>query len=425
MEESPLGKMNVLIYGGKAAGAREYALVNMAIRSPMTDQVFSVGSNAGLTQLDGCECQEQPDSHDEVVTICRDLKIDLVIVGPEAPLATGLADTLRAADIATFGPNQVAAQLETSKEWAVDFMGRNNVPTAKTFTFNSQTTAEECLSQVVCWPVVVKYSGLAGGKGVDICHNWEQGLTALKRHYDKEPQATVLIQEFLPDNPAMKRSEISVHVVVSGSTYKILPTAQDYKPRFDGDKGDMTGGMGANGPTTDVDMERIENEIIKPTVDGLVAEGISYNGVIYFGLKVCPEGPKVVEYNVRFGDPEMVIIDMLVTSDLLPLLCAAAKGEDVSGMEVECFDGHACGVVIVNKAYPGKGKACALPPHLQQPGFYHAATRLENKVVVADGGRIGVLGFRRGTPEAAGSAVYDVIAQGDLGELACRSDISA
>lgn len=416
--------LNVMVFGG--AGAREHALIQMAGKSPLVNEVHCVASNAGIDQTPNVIVAEKPDNFDRIAIYCSENEIDLVIIGPEAPLAEGLADMLRASNIPTFGPGAAAAKLEASKSWAVEFMQRHGIPTADTTVHNSLAKASHGLMSRRAWPVVVKYDGLMGGKGVTICHSTKETHAALEKLYNNEPDAVVLLQEYLPDNPQMVRSEISVHAIVSGDgSYQILPTAQDYKPRFDKDDGPMTGGMGCFGPVPEVDMDRIETEIVKPTIEGLRQDGIDYRGVIYFGLKLCPDGPMVVEYNVRFGDPEMVILSELVTSDIVPLIWAAANSNDVSEVGVEVFDGSAVGTVIVNKAYPGKGKACEFPEGLNSPSTYHAATYQNGKSIVADGGRIAVVTRRRHSIAAARNAVYKHIDQVNLGGLDCRRDIAA
>ena len=356
MEDNPLKteKLNVLIYG--KVGSREKALIEMLDNSPEVNKIHFFTTSADTRQMQKIISTEMPADFKETVRYCQQNKIDLVIVGPEAPLAEGLADVLRTAGIAVFGPGADAAKLEASKEWSNGFMLRHNIPTAKTTVHTSLPQALDKIRSQETWPVVVKYDGLMGGKGVTICYSPDEARVALEKLYNNEPNAVVLLQEYLPDNPAMVRSEVSVHVIVSSDgSCKILPTGQDYKPRFDRDKGPMTGGMGCFGPVPGVNMDRIETEIIKPTIEGLLQEKLDYRGVIYFGIKLCPDGPMVVEYNVRFGDPEMVTLSKLITSDLIPLLWTAAKGEDISKLEVEVFDGSAVSVVIVDKAYPTSG----------------------------------------------------------------------
>ena len=417
------GKINVMICGG---GAREHVLAQMAANSPLVETVHCLGVNAGISRLSKVVKVEPQTDYEKIAVYGRNHGIGLTIIGPEEPLAKGLANVLRRYNLMVFGPDIKAAQLESSKFWAYEFMQRYNIPTASTVAFSSSSSALEKIKSRENWSVVVKYDGLMHGKGVTICQNIAEAKTTLRRLYHKESNAVVLLQEFLPDNPKMKRSEVSLHVVVSGDwSYKILPTVQDYKQRFDGDVGPMTGGMGCYGPVSGVDIDEIEALIVKPTIDGLRKEGINYCGVIFFGLKICPSGPKVIEFNVRFGDPEITVINQLVTNDLMPLFLAATFGLDISSFKVDTYNGGAVSVVMVNKAYPNIGKECTFPAYLDTPNTYHGATTLlENQSVMAGTGRVAVVTNR--SPEGVTKArtwVYGQILRGSLEGLDCRKDI--
>lgn len=420
--------MTVLIYGG--AGAREHVLARWANRSPQVARVLCFASNAGIERLRKVEVHTVPASDDALVAFCESEEVDLVIIGPEAPLEKGVADLLRGDGINIFGPNADAARLETSKAYGVEFMNEFGVPVAETTVHRSLEQALCALEKRTTWPVVVKYDGLAGGKGVTVCDSHADAAEALVRRYGSETDATMLLQEYLPDSPDLLRSEFSVHVLVAcDGSYKILPVLQDYKPEFDGDEGRMTGGMGCFGPFPGLEldgemMRLVKERIIIPTIDGLQSRGQIYQCVLYFGLKWTPYGPYVVEYNVRFGDPEVVGLAGLIRSDMIPVLYRVARGGGLDDITIEYRDDAAVVLVVANESYPDPGEACTFPEHLLLPTTYHAATRREGDRVVADGGRIACLTARAPTIPEARAAVYKQLEGGDMPGLRVRGDIA-
>ncbi len=397
--------MRVLVIGG---GGREHALCWKIARSPLCEQLFACPGNAGIAEVASLVHFDVTD-HSDVLESCSEFGIDLVIVGPEAPLCDGLADTLRAAGIAVFGPSAAASQLEGSKAWAKAFMARHGVPTADAWAFDDADALSAHLSTCPV-PVVVKADGLAGGKGVLICMNREEALEAARAMTTEarfgDAASCVVVEEF------MVGEEASVFALVEGDTVVPLQPLQDHKRRFDGDQGPNTGGMGAYTPVPAVDgamLQRIVDEVLVPVAEGLCTEGTPYRGLLYAGLMLTDEGPRVVEFNCRFGDPECQPLLLALDSDLLPLLAATAKGE-LAGVEAPVFAGGAslC-VVLVSEGYPG-----SYPTGRRIDGLESLAGRED--VVVFHAGTVEVDGHT----ETAGGRVLGVTARGPSVEEARR-----
>jgi phosphoribosylamine--glycine ligase len=350
--------------------------------APGNPGTAAVGTNVALDPLD----------FPAVTTFVREQAIKLVVIGPEAPLAEGLADHLRTGNIAVVGPGLAGAVLESSKEWSKRFMQRHRIPTAayRSFTASEQQEAADYL-RTHPLPVVVKASGLAAGKGVLICESNEEAvqgaLEMLSGEAFGEAGATIVVEEFLTG------IELSVFVLTDGKDYVLLPEAKDYKRIGEGDTGLNTGGMGAVSPVPFADaafMATVEKQIIRPTIAGLRSEAIDYRGFIFFGLINTANGPQVIEYNVRMGDPETEVVFPRLASDVVELLVATANGT-LGGRTVQIRPETCTTVMLVSGGYPGsypKGKAIRGLDAVQEATVFHAGTSIENGRLWTSGGRV-------------------------------------
>ena len=381
--------MNVLVIG---AGGREHALVWKLRQSRSVGRLYCLPGNAG-TRAVAEGARVNPDRHGEIVDFCRAADIGLVAIGPEAPLADGLADTLRAAGVLTFGPSAAAAQLEASKSFTKGICVERGIPTACGKQFFNRSDARAWARDNGA-PLVVKADGLAAGKGVTVCETLDDAYSAIEACFSGtfgESGASVLIEEKL------EGEEASFFALCDGVRAIPFGSAQDYKRALDGDTGPNTGGMGAVSPApmmTAALERRILAEIVTPTLEALVDRGTPFQGVLYAGLMMTAEGPKLIEYNVRFGDPECQVLMMRLKSDLLPFLVASARG-NLSGMEVEWDERKAITVVMAAKGYPGsyrKGTPIgSLAAAERVPGVtvFHAGTALSPEgTLLASGGRV-------------------------------------
>ncbi len=371
---------NVLVIG---SGGREHALCDALARSPQVDQVFCAPGNGGIEAVATCLPDMLVGDFDRLAAFATEEGIDLTVVGPEVPLVEGIVDHFREQGLAIFGPTKAGAQLEGSKAFAKKLMARHNVPTASYVEFDDYAAAKSHLDELEYFPIVLKADGLAAGKGVIICQTKAEALAALddmmidKRFGDAG--AKLVVEEFL------RGEEASVHVITDGQTMLTLPTAQDHKAVFDGDKGPNTGGMGAYSPAPVVEGEmlaRIERDILVPILDALRQEGIEYRGAIFAGLMITRGGPRVIEFNARFGDPESEVMFPRLKADLFEILFTAATGKlaDLeAGPEV---DPRPCvGVVMASEGYPGSYQAGKPLYGLEDAGalpgvtVFHAGTR--------------------------------------------------
>ncbi len=382
--------MNVLIIG---SGGREHALAYKISKSDKLDRLFISPGNPGTAQL-GKNVELNLNEENKVVEFCNDNKIDLVVVGPEIPLVDGIADVLRKNNIAVFGPDKGAAMIEGDKSFSKELMKKYDIPTAafKVFADDSKAEAEAYLSEI-SYPTVIKASGLAAGKGVLICENKAEAEDALNSIFEEKEFGdagnTIVIEEF------MVGQEASLFAITDGDDYVLLPAAQDHKRIFDGDKGKNTGGMGAYTPAPIATHEIIaqaEEKIIKPTLAAMKAEGKKYNGCLYAGLMITEEGPKVVEFNCRFGDPETQVVLPVLDGDLLELLHSAAKGK-INKEAVSYSGKSAVCVVAASEGYPGSYKKGFVINGLNEAEsdnvvVFHAGTKESEGNVVTSGGRV-------------------------------------
>lgn len=381
--------MKILLIG---SGGREHALAWKMSQSSRCEKLFIAPGNAGTAQV-GENVAIDPGNFDSVYGLIREESIDLVVVGPEQPLVAGITDYLEAKKIAVIGPNKMAAQLEGSKDFSKTFMKKYGIPTAAYASFSSGQEAEAfAYLESQSLPIVIKASGLAAGKGVLICesHDHARSVAAemLSGQAFGEAGTTIVVEEFLTG------IEISVFVLTDGKSYKLLPSAKDYKRIGEGDTGLNTGGMGAVSPVPFADdafMDRVQQTIVQPTLDGLQAEGILYKGFIFIGLMVSADGtPYLLEYNVRMGDPETEVVLPRLESDLVELFEGVRDG-NLDEKEIR-FKSETCTtVMLVSGGYPGayeKGKVITQPESVQGSLIFHAGTTLCDGEVLTNGGRV-------------------------------------
>ncbi|MAG55769.1 MAG: phosphoribosylamine--glycine ligase [Planctomycetes bacterium] len=385
--------MKVLVIG---SGGREHALCWKLAQGASVDEVLCAPGNAGTSQV-ARNVDVSPDVHDAVRQLVREEHVGLVVIGPEVPLCRGLADDLREDDVAVFGPSAAGAELEGSKAFAKELMSQEGVPTAGYRVFDAVAAAKDYLEGEVAFPVVVKASGLAAGKGVLICPDREAATEAVEKimemHAFGASGETVVIEDFLSGE------EVSVHALTDGRTILTLPTSQDHKRAFDDDQGPNTGGMGAISPSPRLDqrgVDRTEKDVILPTLHALTKGDRPFRGVLYAGLMVTRSGSKVLEFNVRFGDPETQVILPRLRCDLGELLLACAEGRlDAIGDDAFDWDPRAAvTVVIASGGYPGafiRGHTIdGIDDAEAMEGVtvFHGGTALAGGRVVTAGGRV-------------------------------------
>ncbi len=418
----------VLVLG---SGGREHALGTRLAASPHVARVIVAPGNGGTErELENAPLQRLDDAA-EVVALARALAPDLVVVGPEGPLVAGIADALRGAGFAVFGPGRAGARLEGSKAFFKDFARRHGLPTATSWTTSDPEEAHAIVRERGA-PLVVKADGLCAGKGVVVATSCEETHAAIDRMLGDrafgDASATIVLEELL------EGEEASVHVVTDGRGYVILPAVQDHKRARDGDLGPNTGGMGTYAPAPIVDdavKDRIEQEIVRRTLIGLAEDEIPFVGVLFAGLMISPDGaPKLLEYNVRFGDPETEVLMAVLVDDLAELLLSTAKGELHRADEADAEGAAAC-VVMAAEGYPGTPRVGdvieGLDAASEQEGVYvlHAGTRREGERVYTSGGRVlGVTASGETLREAVDRAYAGVRAISFRG-MQYRTDIGA
>ena len=373
------------------SGGREHALAWKLAQSPLIGKLYAAPGNPGIAE-EAELAPLNPADHRVVIDFCRRHSIGLVAIGPEAPLVDGLADNLRAMGILVFGPNKLPAQLEGSKGFTKDLCARAGIPTARYARASDRLAAEAALGEFG-FPAVIKADGLAAGKGVIIAGSADEAEAALEAMFAGgfgSAGEAVVIEEFL------EGEEVSFFALVDGETVLPFGSAQDHKRVGDGDTGPNTGGMGAYSPAsifTPAIEARVIEEIIAPTVHGLAEMGTPYSGVLYAGLMLTEEGPKLIEYNVRFGDPECQVLMMRLDSDLLELMAATAKGELAAAAAPAFSSKAALTVVMAAKGYPAMPKQGGTISGIEEaqakgPKVFHAGTATKGKRLVADGGRV-------------------------------------
>ena len=415
--------MKVLVVG---SGGREHALCWAVSKSPKLTKLYAAPGNAGIAAV--AECVDiGAEDIDGIMRFASEAEIDFVVVGPEGPLALGLADRLEGEGIKAFGPSARAAELESSKGLMKDLCAKYGIPTAAYARFDEPDAAKEYIRAKGA-PIVVKADGLAAGKGVIVCHNVNEAYAAIDHMMTERAFGgagdEVVIEEF------MTGEEVSFFALVDGEHTVPLVACQDHKARDDGDKGPNTGGMGAYAPAPVVtpDMAATIMKIgIEPMVKGLAAEGRPYKGVLFAGIMMTPEGPKVLEYNVRFGDPECQVLMAMLKSDALDALLACAEGR-LDKIRLEWRDGCALVVVMAAKGYPGpyqKDTEIAGIEIAEGTGavVFHAGTRRDGGRLLANGGRVlGVTALGKTVAEAQARA-YDAVDRIAWSAGFCRRDI--
>jgi phosphoribosylamine---glycine ligase len=418
--------MKVLVVGG---GGREHALCWKIASSPELSELYCAPGNAGTAEV-AKNVDISASDTEGLTRFAREQEIELVVVGPEVPLAEGLADRLREAGIATFGPGAAGANLEGSKAFAKDILVRHRIPTATSRRFDRSGAAKTYLDSCSIWPQVIKADGLAAGKGVIICEDRREAARAIDAIMEQRTLGTageqILVEEYL------EGEEASVLAITDGEAILILEPVVDHKQVGEGDTGPNTGGMGVYSPAPSLSrrlLRQIEQRIVLPSIHGLRREGIDFRGVLYVGLMITEQGPKVLEYNVRFGDPEMQAIVRRFKSDLLPYLNATARGK-LAAMDPPEWDSRfVVGVVGASDGYPGgyrKGdriRGIAEAEKNPEVLVFHAGTsEIDGKVVTA-GGRVLCVTAMGETIEAAREeayAAYDVL---NWAGKFCRRDI--
>ncbi|CAN1500867.1 PurD Phosphoribosylamine-glycine ligase [Rhabdaerophilaceae bacterium] len=414
--------MRVLLLGG---GGREHALAWAISASPLLDQLFIAPGNPGMTEF-GTLVPLQIDNRSAIVTFAKENQIDLVVVGPEAPLVAGIADDLGAAGLRVFGPSKAAAQLEGSKDFTKSVAIAAGAPTATYQTFTDAAAARAYVTRMGA-PIVVKYDGLMAGKGVTVAATVVEAIGAIDALYASEAGARVVIEE------CMMGEEASYFCLVDGETVLPFGAAQDHKRAFDGDTGPNTGGMGVYSPppvfTPEIERQTLEM-IVKPVAAEMVRRGMPYRGVLFVGLMIDVTGPRLIEFNCRFGDPECQVLMLRLKDDLLTLLDGVARGQ-LRHLSARFHAHHAVGVVMATKGYPGAYPSGSpiggLDDAAAMPGavIFHAGTRLASGQLVAAGGRVlTICATGRDLPEARTRA-YDAVAKVNWPGGFCRSDIGA
>jgi phosphoribosylamine--glycine ligase len=382
--------VNVMIVGG---GGREHALAWAVSRSPRVDKVYAAPGNGGTASV-GENVDVGADDLDALVAFARDHQVGLTVVGPEGPLIQGVVDRFQEAGLLCYGPRAEAARLEGSKVFAKEFMARHGIPTADFRVFSREDEARAHVSERGA-PLVVKADGLAAGKGVFVAETHEEALGAIdavmvERRFGAAGDRVVI-------EDRLEGEEVSVHAICAGGRALVLPSSQDHKRVGEGDRGPNTGGMGAYAPVpsfTEREMAAVRERIVEPTLEGLAADGISYSGTLYAGLMRTADGPKVLEFNVRFGDPETQVIVPLVKSDLFELLYAAAVGGPLDDDALEVHRGRsAATVVMAASGYPGsyeKGNAITGLDVIADERVvpFHAGTAKTADGLVTSGGRV-------------------------------------
>ena len=415
--------MNILILG---SGGREHALAWKIAASPLTTKLYCAPGNAGIAQEAECVALDLAD-HVAVIAFCKASKIDFVVVGPEGPLCAGIVDDLEAAGIKAFGPSKWAARLEGSKGFTKDLCKANRIPTAAYERFKGADAARQYVRKQGA-PIVVKADGLAAGKGVVVAGTVAEAEAAIDMMFDGglgQPAWEIVIED------CMVGEEASFFALCDGDTAIPLASAQDHKRVGDGDTGPNTGGMGAYTPapimTPDMN-KRVMDEIIFPTVNALKKAGAPFKGVLFAGLMITKDGPQLIEYNVRFGDPETQVIMLRLMSDLLPALIASRDGQ-LKSFDLRLYPDAALTVVMAAKGYPGSYNKGTVIEGLEDAAqverveIFHAGTRRDGDHIVANGGRVLNVCARGNSVAQAQQRAYAAVDKIKWPDGFCRRDI--
>jgi len=415
--------MNILLIG---SGGREHALAWALARSPLCDKLFCAPGNAGTAQ-EGENVVVDVADHAAVVNFCRLMAVGLVVVGPEGPLVAGLVDDLTAAGIKCFGPTKAAAQLEGSKAFTKELCAEFDIPTA---AFARFTTREPALAYIRerGAPIVIKADGLAAGKGVVVAMTLAEAEDAIAFMFEGglgPAGSQIVIEEYL------EGEEVSFFALCDGETALPLASAQDHKRAFDGDEGPNTGGMGAYSPApvmTPALEARVMHEIIEPTMRAMRERGSPFSGVLFAGLMITADGPSLIEYNTRFGDPETQVLIPRLQGDLAAILLACAEGK-LAEVELDWRDEAALTVVLAAKGYPGAVEKGSVIAGVEKAGgrdnvlVFHAGTKSEGERLLANGGRVLAVTALGATVSDARERAYAAIGDIEWPEGFCRSDI--
>ena len=413
--------MNILVIG---SGGREHALYWKLMESPQTDHIYAIPGNPGMGEMIDISVMDNA----AILRFAKEKEIGLVVVGPEAPLMNGLVDDLEKAGIRAFGPRANAAEIEGSKSFAKDLMKKYGIPTARYEVFTEAEPARAYIRREGA-PIVVKADGLAAGKGVIVAMTEQEALDAVDAIMEEnsfgDAGARVVIEEF------MQGEEASLLAFTDGKVIRPMISAQDHKRAFDGDKGPNTGGMGTYAPapvmTTEM-TERAVEEILKPTIAAMAKEGRPYTGCLYLGLMITSKGPKVVEFNARFGDPETQVVLPLLDGDLVEIMCACADGT-LADVPIHWKDGAAVCVVLAAGGYPAsyeKGHEITGIADAEAMGalVFHAGTAKKDDALVTNGGRVlGVVGMGADIASAV-KAAYNAVDRISFQDAYHRKDIA-
>lgn len=407
--------MKVLIVG---SGGREHAVARAFAQTEGLGEIFVAPGNDGIAETFACLPLR---SNSEILDWCRLERPEIVFIGPEKPLAEGLADSLRSAGIACVGPSQAAARIETSKIWAKTLMAQNQVPTAEFAVFGSWDDAEDYLRGWQKYPVVIKVDSLAAGKGVRIAPDPISALQAINDFRSEFPSAGAVIEEYLTG------WEASLFAITDGNDFITTIFAQDHKQLLDGDEGPNTGGMGAFCPVAAAEPYRkeIEQKIIKPVLDAMHREGCPFSGILYCGLIITKDGPKVLEFNCRLGDPETQALLPLLKTPIIEI-CQAITQNRVNALSLKWHEGYSICVVLASEGYPGEivtGRPIRIPDQMISSVCFSGVKKTAGELVTA-GGRVLTLAARGLTLESARKLVYHDAALVDFDGKHFRNDVS-